>query len=385
MRRTTLRLILLTAVVIGLVPVTFLLIGLNVRATLQQKAPDPEAKPAYGLGCAAPTLTSVEGMNQWIDSARTVAGFVGADVGASVQLSDGRSVWVFGDTIRAASVPGPEMVHNSMMVVDKKCIRVVSTPDGGAVVPDGPDGVGYWPTTIDHLAVPGGDKVAVGLMRVSPHGPGTWDFTILGSALAEFWVPTGGTPELVQVVDVGGRARDDRPTWGVSVVVNDPWIHVYGTSRPSPDSTGWALHVARLRLPDITRPERWQYWDGRRWGADPNATAAVIPADGGVSRVLSVFQRGRHWYAVSKRGDFLGTDLVIWKADAPQGPFLAGPPVKQIPSTPDHLQYMALAHPHLLPEPGSIVVSWSRNGGGLDAIRADPTRYRPVFARVPLP
>ena len=101
--------------------------------------------------------------------------------------------------------------------------------------------------------------------------------------------------------------------------------------------------------------------------------------------MLSVFRRDDDWYVVSKRNDFLGTDLVIWKGDRPQGPFVAGPAVRKIPSTPDHLQYMALAHPHLHPRPGTVVVSWSRNGGELAEIRADPTRYRPVFARVPLP
>lgn len=385
MRRTTLRLILVTAMLAGSVPVLFLLLGLSVRATLDQRAPEDEPTDTLGLGCVGERPDSVAEVNEWIGSTRTIAGFVGADVGASVELSDGRSIWVFGDTIRAAGAPGPPLVRNSMLVVDSACIRAVSTPDGGAVIPDARDGTGYWPVTVDHLAVAGGDRVAVGLFRVRATGAGTWDFDILGTSLAEFWVPRGGTPELEKVVDVGGRATDETPTWGVSVAVSEPWIHVYGTSRPSPDSTGWALHVARTRLSDITRPDAWQYWDGRRWSGAPATPAAIIPADGGVSRVLSVFRRGGDWYAVSKRDDFLGSDLVIWKASTPRGPFHATPPVKQIPSTPDQLQYMALAHPHLLARAGTVVVSWSRNGGGLDEIRADPTRYRPVFARVPLP
>ncbi|WP_235738491.1 hypothetical protein [Nocardioides alcanivorans] len=385
MRRTTLRLIVVVVAVVALVPITFVLFGLSVNRALEVKEAGDEPDDSFGLGCVAARPDSVTELNQWLTRARTVGSDVGADVGASVELSDGRSMWVFGDTIRAAGAAGPTMVRNSALIVDDECVRTISTPDGGAVIPDAADGTGYWPVTIDHIAVEGGDRVAVGLFRVVGHGDGTWDFTTPGTALAEFWVPTGGTPELEQVVDVASTASDQTPAWGVAVVVRNRWIHVYGTSRPSDDSTGWALHVARLKLPDITDPTRWQYWDGRRWGDDPAASAAIIPADGGVSRVLTVFRRDRHWYAVSKRNDFLGTDLVIWKGDAPQGPFVATPAALQIPSTPDNLQYMALAHPHLLPEPGTVVVSWSRNGGGLDEIRAEPSRYRPVFARVPLP
>jgi hypothetical protein len=57
----------------------------------------------------------------------------------------------------------------------------------------------------------------------------------------------------------------------------------------------------------------------------------LIPAVRGVSQTLSVFQGGDRWYAVSKRDDYLGTDLVIWTAPSPTGPFRATPPVARIP------------------------------------------------------
>ena len=46
---------------------------------------------------------------------------------------------------------------------------------------------------------------------------------------------------------------------------------------------------------------------------------------------------------------------------------------------------MPLAHPWLLPQPGTVVVSYSRNFVDLDQVCAVPSRYRPNFLRVVLP
>lgn len=391
-RRTTLRLLILVVVVVSLVPVSFLALGITVRNALDQRAPEPtgqrsgvdQSSRSYSLGCVADPPASVEDANQWLDHTRSIGRVIGFDVGASVELRDGRSVWVFGDSIRAHGAPGPGMVRNSMLVVDDECIREVTTNDGGPVIEDLPDGTGYWPATVARVARAGGDRLAMVLFRVETFGENSWDFRIVGTSVAEFWVPTGGTPELERLVDIGKLRSDDQPIWGVSVVVDDPHLHIYGTAHPHPDDSGWALYVARTHISNATVPRKWQYWDGSGWSDRRRDAQPVIAADGGVSRMLSVFRRGDDWYVVSKRDDFLGTDLVIWKGDSPQGPFVATP-VRSIPSTPDDLQYMALAHPHLLTEPGSIVVSWSRNGGTLEEIREQPARYRPLFARVPLP
>ena len=78
---------------------------------------------------------------------------------------------------------------------------------------------------------------------------------------------------------------------------------------------------------------------------------------------------------------------MIWKAPAPTGPFVPSAPLARIPSDSANglLRYMPLAHPDLLPEPGSVVVSYSRNVADLDRLQRDPYLYRPRFLRVPLP
>lgn len=362
-------------------------VGLLVSCGTSDPGTDSLPTPAT-LECRSKQpVTSVVQINDFIATTRQDPNFVGADVGASTALSDGRTMWVFGDTLRSPDFAGPQFVRNSMLILSDHKGCVVMPADKGAVIPNRADGVGYWPMSIASIATQHGDSVGLGLMRVKQTGPGTFDFQILGPSVARLSVQRGGAPMVVSVTDVGkDRVDDGSPMWGAAVVLTDSWIYLYGTSNPDPAHTaGWSLHVARTTLTDLRTPQHWEYWDGSGWSHDAASVSTLIPYQRGVSRVLSVFRRGGQWYAVSKRNDVLGTDLVVWKAPGPTGPFVAGPAVAQIPSDDGLLQYMPLAHPEVLPEPGTVVVSWSRNVGDPHEIQQDPELYRPMFKRVPLP
>ena len=332
---------------------------------------------------------TVSGVNDLIAHYRSVPGFVGADVGADVQLQDGRRIWVFGDTLRQKDFQGQRFVRNSMLMFSPGCATVVMPRDHGAVVPDRPDGVGYWPMDVGAVHHTGSDLVGVTLQRVRTTGSGAFDFETLGPAIALFSVPVGGTPRLVTVRDLGPDDADPtKPTWGAAIEITADAVYIYGTASPEQGTAfGRQLEVAQAPITGVADPATWRYWDGQHWQSDPGRAAVLIPAVGGVSQVLSVFQRDGTWYAVSKRDDFLGHDLVIWKAPAPTGPFVASTPLAEIPSDSADglLRYMPLAHPDLLPGDGSVVVSYSRNVADLDRLLKNPRLYRPRFLRVPLP
>jgi hypothetical protein len=352
---------------------------------------ETEAEETYSLECLPfHPPTSVAALNRTIARYRSVPGFVGADVGADVTLQDDRSLWVFGDTIRRPDFDGQKFVRNSMLLLRRTgCSTVVIPADHGAVIPDRSDGVGYWPMDLAAVHRDGYDLVGVTLQRVRTIGKGLFDFEILGPSFALFQVPVGEEPRLQFVQDLGPDDADsEKPMWGAAVEPDGDRIYLYGTARPRDGSTfGWSLHVARVDILDVFDQTAWRYWDGRRWQRDPARSAALIPAVGGVSEVLSVFHRGTSWYAVSKRDEVLGTDLVIWKAPAPTGPFVASAPLAKIPSNSAGglLRYMPLAHPDLLPSDDSVVVSYSRNVADLQRVLKDPGLYRPRFLQVPLP
>jgi hypothetical protein len=336
-------------------------------------------------------ITDVADLDELATSMRGVEGFQGADVGADVLLQDGRRLWVFGDTLRAENVDGQRFVRNSMLVFGPTCADVVVPADGGALVPDRDDGVGYWPMSIAKVERTGYDLVGVALQRVrgAAAPDGALAFENLGPSMAVFIVTRSRTPQLLDVRDIGDDDPDsNRPTWGAASAVSDGWIYLYGTANPRTASVfGFSLQVARVRPDDLLDVSAWRYWDGERWQARPERSKTLIPAEGGVSQTLSVFERDGRWYAVSKRDEFLGADLVIWSSPSPTGPFTAGPPVADIPSDVEQgrLRYMPLAHPDLLPQPDSVVVSYSQNETDVAKVDENPFLYRPRFLRVPLP
>ncbi|MET0768151.1 MAG: DUF4185 domain-containing protein [Aeromicrobium sp.] len=361
-------------------------------------APDPSAprvadvRPATETRCLPfDPAESVDDLNRLVGGMRGGQEFEGADVGADVRLQDGRRLWVFGDTLRSADFDGQRFVRNSMLVFGDSCADVVLPADHGALVPDRADGVGYWPMSIAKVERPGYDLVGLGMQRVrgATAPDGALAFDNLGSAIALFVVPQGRTPQLLDVQDLGADSADtSRPAWGAATAVADGWIYLYGTAHPDEELVfGFSLQVARVRPDDLLDTSAWRYWDGRRWQSKATKAAELIAARGGVSQTLSVFERDGRWFAVSKRDEFVGTDLVVWSAPGPTGPFTASEPVAQIPSdeTTGQLRYMPLAHPDLLPEKGSVIVSYSQNRTDVSEIVDDPFLYRPRFLRVPLP
>lgn len=360
---------------------------------------DREGQPAPASPAASATLEpciptgdldTVGAVNRFVTKARGSDGFAGGDVGASVELQDDRRLFVFGDTLRGGDFDGQQFVRNSMLLFSPGCGQVVMPRDHGALVPDREDGVGYWPMSIARVERQDHDIVGVGLQRVrSTGGSGVFDFEILGPAAARFDVPRGGVPELQSVRDIGpDRADTTRPMWGAAAVVDAGWVYLYGTSRPG-DAVlnGFDLRVARSRPEAVGDPATWRYWNGRAWSRRATSAARLIDHRGGVSQTLSVFRVGRTWYALSKKDEVLGTDLTIWTAPSAAGPFTVQPASASIPSdaVSGTLRYMPLAHPDLLPEPGTVVVSYSVNNTDFGIVRDDPRRYRPRFLRVVLP
>lgn len=375
------------------VPTAALLIGTALAVPSRSGPGEAPTMPGASQTLCLPTggIDTVRELDRFARTVRANPIFSGGDVGASVELQDGRHLFVFGDTIRAASYGGQSFVRNSMLVFTPGCAQAILPADRGAIIPDRSDGVGYWPMSVARVERPGYDLVGVTTQRVRDNGDedaGVFAFDILGPSVALFLVPAGETPQLLGQRDLGADLVDTtRPMWGAAVAVQGDWIYIYGTARPTGATYGgFSLRVARVATDDVLHPTRWRYWDGMSWQADPARAVELVAADGGVSQTLSIFRKQGHWYAVSKRDEVLGTDLALWRAPGPTGPFEVVDVPARIPSdaATGTLRYMPLAHPDLLPRPGSVVVSYSQNNSDFDTVVEDPRLYRPRFLRVRL-
>ena len=96
------------------------------------------------------------------------------------------------------------------------------------------------------------------------------------------------------------------------------------------------------------------------------------------------FELGRQSVTRAMRDEFLGTDVVVWRADLPQGPWVESLRFSPPTRTGDDrtCTYDAMAMPQ---DDGRLLVWWSNNAFEETLVRERPSLYRPRFATVELP
>ena len=338
---------------------------------------------APGAGTLEPTVAQLNSVVAEADLPYWQA----ADIGASARLSDGRLVWIFGDTLRRTGV-APGMVANSMLITSGLCLSQLLPTARGPVIPDVEPGLVRWPMSV--VVVPEGevDRIVVFTGRIRRgSGDDVWGFRYLGSDAVSFTVAPGGAPQLDGILPLTPDVDSaHQVNWGSASMVFGGHISVYGTELPGGVAFGRSLRVGRSALADPTDRRRWEFWDGGRWQPDPLAATPVIPADGGVSQTLSVDEVDGSVVAVSKKDGDLGSTVATWVSSSPVGPWTRSAALEApfLTGT-DEFAYAPLAHPEISLASGNLLVSISRNTTDLARLRQDPTIGRPRFAEVPHP
>ncbi|MGO1165754.1 MAG: DUF4185 domain-containing protein [Janibacter sp.] len=343
-----------------------------------------------GEPCSRARPSSESGMDRLMDRLDEEPRMQGGDHGGSAALADGRRMFVYGDTIRDPVTVSPFMVRNSVLVANEGCVTPVRGPGGAAVIPDEEDNTGHWPMSLRSIAVDGGTTVQVITNRVRQTNDES-AFQTLGTSLVTFEVPTDRMPQVVDTQPLAPDPEDWRtPNWGAAMWDHDGKTYVFGTaSNETKTSAGWSLHVARTDPEDLGDMDRWEYWDGQQWtddAPDPatNESAQLIPADHGVSHVLSVFERDGSWYALSKEGDYHGDMLAVWKAPSVTGPWTKHE-IQPLDNSQSIQRYTPLAHPKFRTASGRLLVSWSESPKDHGFYYTNPALYRPEFDEITLP
>ncbi|MDE9366127.1 DUF4185 domain-containing protein [Luteipulveratus sp. YIM 133132] len=308
-----------------------------------------------------------------------------ADVGATAPLTDGRVLWVFGDTLRAAG-SRPGLVANSLLVSSGTCFTQVGAGRDTALLGVPEDGEACWPTSVASRAVIGGDEAFVICSRVQRKPAGLLDFSYLGASLIRITVASGGQPVIRDVTSLTPDTHDETVVnWGAGQLIDGGWLYVYG-SQQGRGATSKSVLVARVRLAQASRFMAWQFYDGRRWQEDAGWARPVLPANPGVSQAFSVHRDGNHFVLVSKRGGEFGDAIGVWTAPTPAGPWsLASQTPYPYDDGSGFVSYQPLAHPELPLRNGRLLVTMSRNPTSFENLLAQPRRGRPVFVEVPKP
>ncbi len=347
------------------------------------------AEAATRVTCTVATPATAAGFQAMFD-AKNDDGWSGGDQAASLPLPDGRTLWVFGDTVLGRQArsggyaPGTKMVSNSFLLQDRGCLRAVNGPRRTAVIPNARNGDKYWPLA---AAVDAG-RLVVTAARVRPTGHGPFDFTGVGTEAAVFTLPRLGVPRFERMARLPSTGQPEtRPQYGHAIVVDKGYTYVYASRKVMSRLVfGKAVSVARVPVGHLLDLPAWRYWDGQHWRAGTAAAASVVSASPeGWSTSFSVLRRpnGTFQY-VTKGNDFLGKAVLSGTSRTPQGAF-GRVVVASYPSftRPGELLYNPLAHPEQRLRDGRLLVSISRNSTSASAIAAHADLYKPQFFSVP--
>jgi hypothetical protein len=329
----------------------------------------------------------------WRDADRLFRGdphWVGADVASTVDLGDGRILWLFGDTWIDPSGTGTR--RGARMVSSSVAIQTGTDPSTAAIafswgrdgrggpasfIPD-PEGERLWFGT----GVLVDDRLVLFMSRIITTNTG------LG------FESVGWTAFLVENPDAAPSAWQVRPLetpanplgidLGFAAVSRlGEYVYAFGSPNPIKSHPIYAARwpVDEVRRGDLQHPE---WWAGDLTGWVPDSSGAPR---------WPLFEQGQSELSIHRdpvTGQFLAVhtqgfgaaDVMVRSAPALTGPWTA-PRMLYRPAEyylPDIMIYAAKAHPEL--SGADLVVTYATNSFDFGRVAADSLLYYPRFVRL---
>ncbi len=300
-------------------------------------------------------------------------------------LHDGRSLWVFGDTVRReADAQGNTWLSNSWSTSADH-----DASDGFGPLQPGTDAAGLPRELFDFTdaeAAYNDDHGGPGCAEPCGARWALWPAAMVrddaNARTLLFYSKVNALPGVLNFQRVGmsiavwpdGAARPSRPEYGVvageptllfdaselpfghAALTHAGYLYAYACTKDGQDKP---CRLARAALSDHADKSRWQYWTGGGWGSDAASTAALFLGND----ILSVHHNPHLDRFVAVYSEPLGTRIAMRTAPAPEGPWSV--PVNlgdALPSFDDlGWVYDGLAHAELDQEGGRFVhVSYTR-------------------------
>jgi len=322
---------------------------------------------------------------------RRSSGWTAGDGALSIPLSDGRVLWLFGDShvddydAASGTIPCLFQTRNAGLLHRKEDLRNVQT-----LIGQGPgfkswfkksDGIDSWFWPVNGFQ--SGDFIFVYLssLRKTAAG-GQWGFQSTGR---DYWAKVS-FPQMKEIA-YSVLPAFDGITFGQGFVNEGEYTYAFGGRQKG---IGSDVFVARFKS---AAPEgEWTFWDGHSWNANV-AKAAVIARGASTSihvcKVKNKFLLTTCAFSVACDQ---GKEIYMATSRGPTGPFS---PLKTIFTVDDTFQghypffYLPVAHPEFINQQGELLVTYSINGyepcvSACANGRAIPDHYRPKAIRVPL-
>lgn len=324
-------------------------------------------------------------------------GWVGSDCAYSVPLSDGRTLWLFGDTWWG-QVHGGKRVNSTLVMGNSIAVQHGKTPRDAQLEFVFGKMQGDKPTAFLSPRMPvgwfwfghgttEGKKLWLFLTHIVPTGePGVFGFRSNGAWLAQ--IPDcSGHPlrwrVLLHQLPFYHRTDNLHIVFGSAVWADARWTFVYGTRDDrSHTPLKRALLVARVpkgRLLDFTR---WQFWTQKGWSSAWRESAP-IGDDIGAEFSVNYVPKLRRWTLVYSPATLAPEVRVRW-APSPTGPWSEPQTAYHCPDVQRGRRvfcYAAKAHPQLS-APDELLVTYATNSFELSEVVNDASLYVPRFVRL---
>lgn len=332
----------------------------------------------------------------------SVVRWLGGDSTWSIRLPDGRTIWIFSDTFvghvvwdgsrGVYSIPqSTTMIHNCYVVQQPNAMVLGKTLYSGTpaqprslISPGANDGSWYWTgdATIE------GTKLRQLVTRWQRTGPGVFDVVQLAVDVATFSLPAlqlqriDSTPHGYTVTKGSGFGV----SYSAGIREDTGYTYLYGVEDGGLEK--W-LHVARWPAGNILAP--WQFWTGRGWSADPQASGRLVSGGAAMDNLateVGVSRGASRLYNLVDQDFCIGDDLLLYTGQSPWGPWTRQGTMY---TCPEHAAYQQLGYDQVYPynskghpefcSGGRMLVTYNVNSFNPPDVYADASIYRPRFLR----
>ena len=310
---------------------------------------------------------------------KDVGGWIAGDGTFSVTLPDGKTLWLFGESIIGevnpdnTVAPGSKRIRNSAILQDGETFTTITggtaTAPSDLIPTSSPDSTYYRPA---HGLVEN-DTLFIFLEKYRKVSGGANDQNFVSNDVAMFAYPSlnfYGTITLpyypVNKVIYGSRLMED-----------SNFIYIYGSKIENPVDNIPYPYIARAKTGNLTGT--WEFYTGQGWDNNPETSQRI--ANFQVSREYAVFKHAGR-YVLITQGIWYSTKIWSRTAASPQGPWTNTTLVYDTP-LPWERMITYGAYPHLqFDKDNELLVSYNSNGDFLK-ILGNIDLFKPKFIRVP--
>ena len=238
------------------------------------------------------------------------------DIPHPYALPDGTTIWVLNDSFLSTSPDGPIrstslFVRNAAFVENRNSELSLLESRHSYLTHGEELSDRWWWFHGGHVHGRCLDVVTTEMLRTGPLGWG------LNFEPTSTWITTieSQTRRFLRMQPAPNSGVN--PVYGFSVASDYNYTYLYGNNHLyGRDTTeNRVARVPRGRL--LATPT---YWNGETWTTDPSTAISVL-SHGTYACRLYVFRHGTRWLATAKEDEFYGTDVLLFEAPKPTGPW----------------------------------------------------------------